>query len=89
MPKKVFNAQYKDTEIQVVNTWFGGCRLYIDGEEKDLCTEFFSVTGAKPCLSTVIESDGEEVLIEAFARAILSVKFKICANGEFIGGNEF
>lgn len=33
--KKVFNVTYEGYHIQVVNTWFNGEKLYIDGKLQD------------------------------------------------------
>jgi hypothetical protein len=33
--KKVFNVTYEGHHIQVVNTWFNGERLYVDGKLQD------------------------------------------------------
>ncbi|WP_117161745.1 hypothetical protein [Paraliobacillus sp. X-1268] len=34
--KKVFKATYEGHQIQVVNTWFNGEKLYVDGKLQDV-----------------------------------------------------
>ena len=89
MPVKTFTAQFEGHEILVVNTWFNGIALYIDGEEKDKNDGMISVKGTEPLLKASMEVNGKEKLIEVYVRAILFVRVKICADGEFIGGNNF
>ena len=88
MPKKEVVADFKDHQIRVVNTWLGGAKLYIDGDCRDTCNDFFAKSGT-PSLSASIEHNGEKVLIEVYIKAIVTVKIKICANGTQIGGEPF
>ena len=85
MPVKKFEGH----EILVVNTWFSGIALYINGEQKDKNDGMFAVKGTEPLLKASMVVNGKEKLIEVFVRAILFVRVKICVDGEFVGGNNF
>lgn len=88
MPKKEVIAEYKGNQIRVVNTWFGGAKLYINGDCKDTCSD--SIANSKtPSLSASIGQGEEKEIIEVFIKAILTVKIKICADGKQIGGESF
>lgn len=88
MPKKEIVADFKGHQIRVVNTWLGGAKLYIDGDRRDTCNDFIAKSNT-PSLSASIEHDGKKELIEVYVKAIVTVKIKICANGQQIGGEAF
>ena len=84
--EKEWIVQYENHTIRVVNTWFAGAKLYIDGEMRDFCNSLFEVTGSSPVLSAKL-SDNH--IIEVYIIAIWSTKAKICLNGKPIGGDVF
>lgn len=86
---KEWVTEYKGHTIRVVNNWFSGAKLYLDGDCRDISTEMISVTGDRPLLSASLDVDGERYRVEVFVVAILSSKARICVNGQQVGGDVF
>ena len=84
--QKEWITKYENHTIKVVNTWFAGAKLYIDGECRDSSYSFFEVNSTAPLLSVKLSDSN---IIEIYAKAIWTVKIKICLNGEQIGGDVF
>ena len=38
---KEFSFKIQDTKIRIVNTWFSGIKLYVNGEYRDYNNQFF------------------------------------------------
>jgi len=83
--QKEWITTYENHTIKVVNTWFAGAKLYIDGECRD-SDYSFSVNPSFTLLSAKLSDSN---IIEIYAKAIWTVKIKICLNGEQIGGDVF
>lgn len=88
MPKKEIIADHNGSHIRVTNTWFGGAKLYVDGECKDTCKDAFPSPNSA-CMSAVAINNGEKSVIEIYIKAIFTVKIKVCVNGQQIGGDKF
>jgi hypothetical protein len=88
MVKKVM-ANYYGHEILVVNGWFTGTKLFINGEFRAENRALFALTTNKPFLTTELELKGQSHTIEVFCRALLTVEIKICVDGQQIGGEVF
>ena len=89
MPKKVVVTKLGDCEILVVNTWFSGLTLLVNGEE---ITKSFSLVAPgkdKPFISEHVAINGSERLIEIFVWGVFTVKIKICVDGAHISGDYF
>ena len=89
MPTKTCVIQYEGHDIEVVNTWFHGYMLNIDGEEKAKKKDLFAVKKDIPFMSASLEINGQEKIIEVYIKAIVFVRIKICVDGQFIGGDNF
>lgn len=77
------------TEIKVVNTWFHGAKLFVNGQEVAVNNKYFALSKSHPVMSVRTLVDGTERLIEVFAFAVLTVKLKICLDGKQIAGDKF
>lgn len=87
---KEWLAVYENHEIRVVNTWFSGAKLYIDGDCCDTNTGLVATSTARPVLSGSIQlSDGQRHRVEVYVTSLLTTKAKICVNGRQIGGDIF
>lgn len=87
---KEWLAVYENHEIRVVNTWFSGTKLYIDGDCRDTNTGLVAMSTARPVLSGSIQaSDGQRHRVEVYITALLTTKAKICVNGRQVGGDIF
>ena len=89
--QKEWLCKYKDHTIRVVNTWFGGAKLYIGGDCKDICKDFFAVSGKAPLLSGSLPDTGGDKpdIVEVYMVSFLTTRTKICVNGEQVGGDVF
>lgn len=89
MPVKEWTASHNGKAIRVVNTWFNGARLYINGECRDTNTKLFAIrTPERPHLSAPLEpSDLSSPLVTVYFQAVLSVKAKIMVGGECVAGD--
>lgn len=86
--EKEWIAVHDGHEIRVVNTWFQGARLYVDGQLCSENTDLFSISNRTPILATTISTcEGRSARLEVFIVAILTTKARICVNGRQIGGN--
>ena len=84
--EKELIATYKNHKIRVLNTWFSGAKLYVDGECKDSSSAIIATNKNSPMLSAKLNDDD---IVEVFLIAITATKIKICVNGEQIGGDIF
>ena len=78
-----WNASFQGHEIRVVNTWFSGAKLYVDGECVDRTYRLIALGGI--ILSTKIEPN--DLVIDVAMEVISEAKVKIYANNELIGGD--
>lgn len=86
---KEWMTEYKGHQIRVLNTWFSGAKLYVDGDCRDECKELVNVSRDRPLLSASLEIDGERHVIEVFIVSVVSTLAKICVNGKQVGGDVF
>ncbi len=76
-------AEFDGHQIRVVNPWFSGAKLYIDGECRDTDHRFFSVNWSTPALSARLEQGNtKSALVEIYCKAIFVVNVRILVNGE-------
>ena len=89
--QKEWRCQYKDHTIRVVNTWFGGAKLYIDGDCKDINKDFLVVSSKAPVLSASLPDTGGDKpdIVEVYMVALVTIKAKICVNGKQVSGDVF
>ena len=81
---KEWTVLYKDHEIRVVNTWFSGARLYLDGVCVDQNNALF-LTGKKTPSLTAPLNGKETVNVDLLA--IAKTKARIRVNEQRIGGD--
>ena len=88
MPLKEWVARHEGHSIRVTNTWFGGAKLYIDGECRDANTDLFALSAARPRLSARLEPGKPgSGLVEVHFKALLTVQARICVDGKQVGGD--
>ena len=92
---KEWKADFEGHQILARNSWdptalTGACttaRLYIDGECVDSSDEIYS-SEARPLLRGQIVGYGRTSIVEVFVTSsFLTVKGKICINGEPVAGD--
>jgi hypothetical protein len=94
LPKKgwfftEWTAAFEGHEILVRNSWTNGIRLFVDGQQVAKNRELFALDKNSPVLSArVARDEGEPFLLEVFSYALVSVRVKIVADGQQIGGEE-
>ena len=77
-------------KIEVSNSWFTGAKLFIDGQLVSKNHGILALDKKKVQMKAVVQIDGVDHSIEVFAWApFISVKLKICADGQQIGGDKF
>ncbi|MCP4274247.1 MAG: hypothetical protein GY781_20185 [Gammaproteobacteria bacterium] len=76
--------------IRFVNSWFGGAKLYINGELKDFDKSHWA-SSKYPLLSgSFLNEDSEIEIVEVYVKAhMLSVGVLITINGEEILNENF
>ena len=80
-------ARFEEHEIAVRNSWNGGIRLLLDGQQVAENRMMFTLDKDRPVLSALGARDkGGPFLIEVFAHALFSVRVKIVVDGKQIGG---
>jgi hypothetical protein len=87
---KSVTCNYEGKSIRVVNTLLK-CSLFVDDELTAESKDWFAFDPSRPLLSVSNYpfASGEKN-IEVFAESgIVSVKIKICINGQKIGGDNF
>ena len=83
-------ASYEGHELVVRNSWNGGIRLFVDGEQVDENRQMVSLSKDRALLSaSVAREKGEPFLVEVFAYALFSVSVKIAVDGKQVGGEVF
>jgi hypothetical protein len=83
--QKEWFADYGGYKIRVVNTWFGGAKLYINGECRDKNSAFIAL--GETLLSAKLNEAGD--IVEVSISAVLTTKAKILVNKTQIGGDLF
>ncbi len=87
MPQKEWVAEHQGHSIRVTNAWFGGAKLYIDGECRDTDNRMLA-SASTPSLSARLEQGKpESPLVEVFVEGGVTVKAKICIDGRQISGD--
>ena len=65
-----------------MNSWLGGMKLLIDGEQRVMNNDLLALDKNRPLLTT--DLDGSKV--EVFVKALGTVQVKICVDGRQVGG---
>jgi len=81
--KKVFDATYEGHHIQVVNTWFNGEKLYIDGQLQD---ENLGVALRATLRGVLKNSDEITKNIKVSLGGFFSIKCKIFVDNVLVFG---
>ncbi len=89
MPKKEWSTEINGHRVSVINTWFRGATLTIDGRVRDHNNKMFAVSGIDRLTARLNENDPQSPQVDAFIRAIFRVKCKICVDGLPVGGDTF
>ena len=82
---KQWKVERSGSTIRLVNSWFDGSKLYIDGDLKD--SDQSKLSNAKyPLLSgSFVNPDGLREVIEVYAKfSLFTVEFVMTSNGEEI-----
>ena len=83
-------ATFEAHELMVRNSWNGGIRLFVDGEQVAENRQMLALSKEEPLLSaSVAREKGEPFLVEVFAHALFSVSVKIVVDGKQVGGEVF
>jgi hypothetical protein len=84
---KEWNVRHAGRDLRVVNTWFSGARLYVDGDLRDTCTELVSVDATRPLLSASLDGPGGRSVVEVFIVSVVTTKAMVCVDGVVVGGD--
>jgi hypothetical protein len=87
--KKEWVAEFQGHQIRVTNSWFGGAKLYINGECRATNKNLIADPSAPSLNARVKNDDTQSPLVEVFFEAIRTVKAKIFINGTLVAGDEF
>lgn len=87
---KEWIANFEGHEIRVVNTWFSGAKLYIDGDCRDENKQLIATSRDRPLLSANLpDASGRPRKLEVFLYSVTITHAKICLDGTIIGGEVF
>ncbi len=86
---KQWAAVYDGHEIRVVNHLLSGCKLYVDGECRDINKQAVAWSARIPRLTAEIGGpDGEVHTVKVFAKSgFFAVRASIRVDGEHVGGD--
>ena len=84
MPMKGWVCRFEGRELRVVNTWFSGIKLYVDGVEVARQSNLFSISKNTP----VIHYDLAGHPVQVFVVAVLTTQAAIFVDGLQYGGDE-
>lgn len=85
---KEWNVRHEGRSLRVVNSWFSGARLYVDGDLRDTNTELFSVDATRPVLSAALDDvGGARAVVEVFVVSVVTTRAMICVDGVRVGGD--
>lgn len=88
MPMKTWEVRFREHTIRVVNTWFRGAWLIVDGETRDVHRGLFALDPNQPMLRATFEGlEGGKHEVCVYLQAILFVRAKICVDGRYVGGD--
>ena len=79
--KKVFDVTYEEHHIQVVNTWFNGEKLYIDGKLQD---ENLGIALRATLRGFIKDNDQITKSIKVSLGGILTIKCRIFINNVLV-----
>ena len=83
-------ATFEGHDLMVRNSWNGGIRLFVDGEQVAENRQLFSIRTERPLLTaSVAREKGKPFLVEIFASAVFSVNVKFVVDGKQVGGEVF
>ncbi|MGX4643737.1 hypothetical protein [Massilia sp. SYSU DXS3249] len=83
-------ATFEGHELMVRNSWNGGIRLFVDGQQVAENRQLFAFGKDKALLSVAVPREkGEPFVVEVYAYAIFSVSVKIVVDGKQVGGEVF
>ncbi len=90
MFEREYVARHGKNHIVVTNSWFGGAKLYINGDRMDSDKSGINTGSTAMLRGTVPNEDGSRSVVEVFGRSgLFSIKIKICVDGQWVGGDEF
>lgn len=85
---KEWTCQHEGHAIRVVNSWFSGAKLYVDGDCRDTNRDLFSVDASRPLLSCSLPGEGgARSVVEVYLVAVLTTRAMICVDGRCIAGD--
>lgn len=83
-------AGFEGYDIRVRNSWNGGMRLFVDGEQVAENRQLFSIDKKRALLTaSVARKGGAPFMVEIFVHALFGVSVKIVVDGKQIGGEVF
>lgn len=83
-----WTCEHQGHVIRVVNTWFSGAKLYVDGERRDTHHGLFSNNTTRPLLScAIVEPGGGRSVVEVYLVAFVRTRAMICVDGTRVGGD--
>jgi len=83
--QKTYEIEQSGSRIRVVNSWFSGAKLYIDGDMKDFDNSYFASPKGAMLSGSFVNKNGEREVIEVFAKSnLITVGWLITSNGKEI-----
>ena len=90
MFKREYVAHHGKNRIIAMNSWFGGAKLYINGDCVDTDKTWITTSSTALLRGSVPNEDGSRSVVEVFGwTGLVSVKLKICVDGQWVGGDKF
>jgi len=79
-------AEVAGHDIEVVNHWFKGCAIFVDGRERARRKDQLALQPGDPFISCTIESETGPVRLDVHILAVLFVELELRANGMHVAG---
>lgn len=80
-------AEVEGLHIEVVNHWFKGCALLVDGVEVARSDEKLALTEERPLIETTIEGPSGPLHLDVRMLAIFYTQIELRVNGRHVAGN--
>lgn len=81
------SAEVQGVRVEVVNHWFKGCVLLVDGEEVARNDDRFALTEEVPLIEVTIEGPSGPLHLDVRMLAIFFTQIELRANGRHVAGS--
>ncbi|OAN71940.1 hypothetical protein A8B78_19655 [Jannaschia sp. EhC01] len=81
------SAEVDGRRIEVINHWFKGCAVQVDGVEVAQSDQKLSLTEEHPLIEVTVDGPSGPLNIDVRILAILFVQIELRVNGRYVAGS--